>query len=87
MKKFLQDYIQRLAGSGRPVGRPLVLTDDYKDFLINWADENTYSVALDGMLEMLTTESRKLEIVKNELYKFFKEKKQKHIQTRPSTIC
>ena len=75
MKRLPQDYIQRLADSGRLVGRPLVLTDNHKDFLMEWTDENTDSVVLGGMLEMLTVEFRKLEIAKkNGLYKFVNEK-------------
>lgn len=87
MKRTPQGCIQRLVGSGRPVGSLIVLIYDHKDLLIKQVNENTDSVALDGMLEMLTTESRKLEIAKNRLYKFVKENNQNHIQTRPSTIC
>ncbi|KAG1434409.1 hypothetical protein G6F56_014324 [Rhizopus delemar] len=60
--KAPQEYIQRATGSGRPVGRPPTLTDEHKDFMIEWADENIDSVTLDDMLEVLTDRFGKLDI-------------------------
>ncbi|KAG0934949.1 hypothetical protein G6F57_008815 [Rhizopus arrhizus] len=57
-----QEYIQRSPGSGRPVGRPPVLTDEHKNYMILWADENTDSVVLEDMLDALT---EKLDIFKS----------------------
>ncbi|KAG1446454.1 hypothetical protein G6F56_009566 [Rhizopus delemar] len=60
--KAPQEYIQRAKGSGRLVGRPPTLTDEHKDFMIEWADENIGSVTLNDMLEVLTDRFGKLDI-------------------------
>ena len=72
--KAPQEYIQRATGSGRPVGRPPTLTDEHKDFMIEWADENIDSVTLDDMLEVLTDRFGKLDISKSGFNKFVKDK-------------
>ncbi|KAG1463098.1 hypothetical protein G6F56_005364 [Rhizopus delemar] len=72
--KAPQEYIQRATGSGRPVGRPPTLTDEHKDFLIEWADKNIDSVTLDDMLEVLTDRFGKLDISKSGFNKFVKDK-------------
>ncbi|KAG1473660.1 hypothetical protein G6F56_000829 [Rhizopus delemar] len=71
--KSPQEYIQRATGSGRPVGRSPTLTDEHKDFMIEWADENIDSVTLDDMLEVLTDRFGKLDIIKSGFNKFSKE--------------
>jgi hypothetical protein len=52
--KGSQKYIERSSGSGRPIGRPPVLTDEHKSYVIQWANEDTDSVVLEDMLDVLT---------------------------------
>ncbi|RCI04239.1 hypothetical protein CU098_013021, partial [Rhizopus stolonifer] len=60
--KAPQEYIQRATDSGRPAGRLPILTDEHKDFMIEWTDENINFVTLDDMLEVLTDRFGKLDI-------------------------
>ncbi|KAG1408867.1 hypothetical protein G6F60_001111 [Rhizopus arrhizus] len=64
-----QEYIQRSSGSGRLIGRPPVLTDEHKNYVIQWADEHTDSVVLEDMLDVLTEKFEYLQITKSGLYK------------------
>ncbi|KAG1642430.1 hypothetical protein G6F44_004837 [Rhizopus delemar] len=80
-----QEYIQMLSDSGRPVGRPPVLTDEYKNYMIQWADENTDSVVLEDMLDALTEKFGNLRITRSGFYKFVRQKcritfKKAHLQ-------
>ncbi|KAI7900562.1 uncharacterized protein BX663DRAFT_439044, partial [Cokeromyces recurvatus] len=72
--KAPQEYIQRATGSGRPVGRPPILTEKHKGFMIECADENTDSVTLDDMLNESTDRFGNLDISKSGFNKFVKEK-------------
>lgn len=51
--KDIQKYIQSPPGSGISVGRPPVLTDDHKKYMIQWAVENADSVVLQDILDFL----------------------------------
>ncbi|KAG1049441.1 hypothetical protein G6F43_008234 [Rhizopus delemar] len=90
-----QEYIQRSSGSGRPVDRPPVLTDEHKNYMIQWADENTNSVVLEDMLDALTEKFGHLQIIGSGFYKFVRQKcritfKKAHLQpverNRPEKI-
>ncbi|RCI01841.1 hypothetical protein CU098_002298, partial [Rhizopus stolonifer] len=59
--------INRATGNGRPVYRPPTLTDEHKDFMIEWTDENTDPVILDDMLEVLTEKLGGFDISKNRI--------------------
>ncbi|KAG0747073.1 hypothetical protein G6F57_001098 [Rhizopus arrhizus] len=69
-----QEYIQRSPGSGRPVGRPPVLTDEQNNYMIQLADENIDSVVLEDMLDALTEKFGYLQITRNGFYKFARQK-------------
>ena len=80
-----QEYIQRSPGSGRPVGRPPVLTDEQNNYMIQLADENIDSVVLEDMLDALTEKFGYLQITRNGFYKFARQKckitfKKAHLQ-------
>ncbi|KAG1136225.1 hypothetical protein G6F37_010262 [Rhizopus arrhizus] len=59
------EYIQRSSDSGKPVGRPPVLTDEHNNYMIQWADENTDSVVLEDVLDALTEKFGYLQITRN----------------------
>ncbi|KAG1051785.1 hypothetical protein G6F43_006033 [Rhizopus delemar] len=69
-----QEYIQMLSGGERPVGRLPVLTDEHKHDMIQWADENTDSVVLEDMLDVLTEKLGYLQITRSGCYKFIRQK-------------
>jgi transposase len=80
-----QEYIKRSPGSERPIGRPPVLTDEHKNYMIQWADENTDSVVLEDMLDALTEKFGYLQITRSGFYKIAREKcritfKKAHLQ-------
>lgn len=64
---------ERKAGSGRPVGRPPVLTEDHKEFLINLVDEKP-SLVLEEMVESLTSQFSDLQIQKSAVHSFITKK-------------
>ncbi|KAG0747157.1 hypothetical protein G6F57_007946 [Rhizopus arrhizus] len=72
--RTVEEYIQRASGSGRPVGRPPVLTDEQKNYMIQWADENANSVVLGDMLDALIEKLCYLQITKSGFYKFVRQK-------------
>lgn len=61
-----QTYIARKEGSGRPVGRPALLDDGHKKFIV----DDQSSLVLDQMMESLTASFIELEISKTALYNF-----------------
>ncbi|KAI8364212.1 hypothetical protein BD560DRAFT_373281 [Blakeslea trispora] len=69
-----QGFIERASGSGRQVGRPPTLTEEHRKYTVEWADSNTDSVTLDGMLNMLTEKFGKVEITKSGFNKFVKDR-------------
>jgi transposase len=69
-----QEYIQKSFNSIRPLGRPPVLTNEHKDYMIHQADENTDSVMLEGMLDVLTEKFGYLQITKSSFNKFVRQK-------------
>ncbi|KAG1051641.1 hypothetical protein G6F43_006164 [Rhizopus delemar] len=80
-----QEHIQMSSGNGRPVGRPPVLIDEHKNYIIQWADENTDSVVLEYMLDALTEKFGYLQITRSGFYKFVMQKcritfKKTHLQ-------
>ncbi|KAG1144673.1 hypothetical protein G6F37_006030 [Rhizopus arrhizus] len=81
-----QEYIQESFSSVRPLGRPPVLANEHKDYMIQWADENTNSVMLEDMLDVLTEKFGYLQIIKSSFNKFVRQKcrvtfKQAHMQS------
>ncbi|KAG1415261.1 hypothetical protein G6F58_006563 [Rhizopus delemar] len=65
---------KRNEGSGRPVGRPPVLKDVHRDYLINLVDEDDTGMTLDQMMDSLTNQFDGLEIKKSAFHTFVKEK-------------
>jgi transposase len=93
--KNSQECVQRSFGSGRPVGRPPVLTDEHRNYMIQCADENTDSVVAEDMLDILIENFGYLQITKSGFCKFVRQKcritfKQAHLQSveryRPEKI-
>ncbi|EIE87796.1 hypothetical protein G6F46_002769 [Rhizopus delemar] len=66
-----QEYVQKSFSSVRPFGRSPVLTNEHKDYMIQWVGENTDSVVLEDMLDALTEKLGYLQITKSSFYKFF----------------
>ncbi|KAG1474854.1 hypothetical protein G6F56_000093 [Rhizopus delemar] len=64
-----QTYISRKEGSGRPAGRPALLDDSHKKFIVDLVDDQP-SLVLDQMTESLTASFIELEISKTALYNF-----------------
>ncbi|KAG1460631.1 hypothetical protein G6F46_005473 [Rhizopus delemar] len=94
-KLNINEYIQMSSGGGRPVGRPPVLTDEHKHYMIQWAVGNDDSVVLDDMLDALTETFEYLQITRSGFYKFVRQKcritfKKAHLQpverNRPEKI-
>jgi transposase len=61
------------AGSGRPVSRPPVLTEDHREFLTNLVGEKP-SLVLEEMVESLTSQFSNLHIPKSAVHSFITEK-------------
>ncbi|GAN06739.1 conserved hypothetical protein [Mucor ambiguus] len=64
-----QTCIARKEGSGRPAGRPALLDDSHKKFIVDLVDDQP-SLVLDQMMESLTASFIELEISKTALYNF-----------------
>lgn len=62
-------YIVSQKGSGRPIGRPVILDDDYKEFIVDLVDDQP-SLVLDQMMEGLAASFINLEFSKAALYNF-----------------
>jgi transposase len=67
-EKEPKDFIERKSGNGRHVGRPPILNDEHKEFLIDMVDENTSPLTLDDMMKSLTTQFGQPDIVKTAFY-------------------
>lgn len=63
-----QTYIARKEGSGRPAGKPALLDDSHKKFIVDLVDDQP-SLVLDQMMESLTASFVELEISKTALLK------------------
>ncbi|KAG1496817.1 hypothetical protein G6F45_006177 [Rhizopus arrhizus] len=70
----------RKPGSGRPVGRPPKLTDAHRQYLVKLVDENDTGLALDQMMESLTTECMGLQMSKLAFSRVCQNKIRTHIQ-------
>ncbi|CAO3701945.1 unnamed protein product [Rhizopus stolonifer] len=67
------DFVERRTGGGRPAGRPPILDEEHKEFLVNLIDEKP-SIVLDEMMENLTDQFSSLQIKKTALYNFVTKK-------------
>lgn len=61
------------SNGSKKVGRPAILTDIHKDYLVNFVDENP-SIVLDDMMTAVTSQFAELKIKKSSLHSFVKEK-------------
>lgn len=64
-----EDVQLRKPGSGRPVGRPLKLNAEHKEYITNAIDEKP-GIVLEEMMEGLTSQFIDLEISRSNLHKF-----------------
>lgn len=64
-----KDLCLRKPGSGRPVGRPLTINSEQKEYLIDLIDQKP-SIVLDEMMEDFTSRFTDLEISRSSLHKF-----------------
>lgn len=64
-----EDLYLRKPGSGRPVGRPLTMNSEQKEYLLNLIDQKP-GIVLDEMMEGLTSQFTNLEISRSSLYKY-----------------
>lgn len=64
-----EDLYMRKPGSGRPVGRPLKINSEQKEYLVNLIEEKP-GIVLDEMMEGLTSQFTDLDISRSSLYKY-----------------
>ncbi|CEP13773.1 hypothetical protein [Parasitella parasitica] len=64
-----EDLYLRKPGSGRPVGRPLTINSEQKDYLVHLIDQKP-GIVLDEMMEGLTSQFTDLNVSRSSLYKY-----------------